>query len=106
MFEKFSLKPNFYPVFIVPAIGSSCTQNDDCTEELLVCIDGICECEDGYFQSGISECAEGMIQVLKYVISLGCISAIKLSNIYLNAKEAQPFSIHFFFNADHMGLFS
>ena len=49
-----------YFVFIVPAIGNNCTKNDDCTEDLLVCFDGICECGDGYFQSGISECSEGM----------------------------------------------
>ena len=45
--------------------GTDCTQNNDCTEQGFVCKNGICECGDGYFQSGISECSEGMIQDLK-----------------------------------------
>ena len=65
---KITLKLHFYSVFIFSAIGNNCTHDDDCTGEGFVCNTGICECGDGYFQSGISECSEGMLQVLMCII--------------------------------------
>ena len=42
----------------------------------------------------------------RYYILVSSLHVYVICHIYLNAKETQPFSIHFFFHIDHMKLIS